>query len=132
MNNLTEQEAYVIAEFINEHVFSAIKQDEIDDIEWLATLIHGYEKLSEYCKNDECYDHNDEPKEENPWLNVFWYLASVPLFMGEYDAEKGDGQFMYGVKTVMEYIADKAGKTESFRSIFHDNMMKSLEKAGKF
>lgn len=57
MNNLTEQEAFVIAEFINEHVFSAIKQDEIDDIEWLATLIHGYEKLSEYCKYDECFDY---------------------------------------------------------------------------
>lgn len=57
MNNLTEQEAFVIAEFINEHVFSAIKQEEIDDIEWLATLIHGYEKLSEYCKYDESFDY---------------------------------------------------------------------------
>jgi len=152
MNNLTEQEAFVIAEFINEHVFNAIKQDEIDDIEWLATLLHGYEKLSEYCKYDECYDHSKEPKEDessdfsyialtpkfdeseedNPWLNVFWYLASNPLFMGEYDAENGNEQFMNGIETVMEYIAEKAGKAKTFRSIFYDNIRKSLEKAGKF
>ena len=47
MNNLTKQEAFVIAEFINEHVFNAIKQDEIDDIEWLATLKqHGITHLN--------------------------------------------------------------------------------------
>lgn len=132
MNNLTEQEAFVIAEFINEHVFSAIKQDEIDDIEWLATLIHGYEKLSECCKYDECYDHSEEPKEENHWLKVYWYLTSNPLFMGVYDAENGSEQFMNGVETVMEYIAEKAGKAESFKSIFFGNMKKSLVKAGKF
>lgn len=133
MNNLTEQEAYVIAEFINEHVFSAIKQDEIDDIEWLATLIHGYEKLSEYCKYDEC--HSDEPKEDesdNPWLNVFWYLTNNLLFMGEYDAENGDERFMSGVETVMEYIAEKAGKAEFFRPVFYGNIKRSLIKAGKF
>lgn len=135
MNNLTEQEAFVIAEFINEHVFSAIKQDEINNIEWLATLIHGYEKLSEYCKYDECYDHSDKPKEDesnNPWLNVFLYLASNPLFMGEYDAENGNEQFMNGIETVMEYIAEKAGKPKTFRSIFYDNIKKSMRKAGKF
>lgn len=131
MNNLTEQEAYVIAEFINEHVFSAIKQEEIDDIEWLATLIHGYEKLSEYCKYDECYDHSEEPEEENHWMEVYWYLTSNPLFMGEYDAENGDERFMSGIETVMEYIAEKAGKAEFFRSVFFGNMKKSLRKAGK-
>ena len=138
MNNLTEQEAFNIADFINSYLFTAIKQDEINNIEWLATLIHGYEKLSEYCKYDECYDHSNEPEEDKiPWERVYWermywYLTSVPLFLGEYDAEKENGQFMYGVKTVMEYIAEKAGKAESFRSIFHSNMMKSLERAGKF
>ena len=57
MNNLTEQEAFAIAEFINSYLFTAIKQDEINNIEWLATLIHGYEKLSEYCKYDESFDY---------------------------------------------------------------------------
>lgn len=135
MNNLTEQEAFNIADFINSYLFTAIKQEEIDDIEWLATLIHGYEKLSEYCKYDECYDHSKEPKEDesdNPWLNVFWYLTSNMLFIGEYDAENGNEQFMNGVETVMEYIADKAGKAEFFRSVFYGNIKRSLIKAGKF
>lgn len=130
MNNLTEQEAFNVADFINSYLFTAIKQDEINNIEWLATLIHGYEKLSEYCKYDEC--HSDEPEEENHWLQVYWYLASSPLFMGEYDAENGNEQFMNGVETVMEYIAKKAGKAELFISIFNDNIRKSLIKAGKF
>ena len=135
MNNLTEQEAFVIAEFINEYVFTAIKQDEIDNIEWLATLIHGYEKLSECCTYDECYDHSEEPKEDesdNPWMKVYWYLTSNPLFVGVYDTENGSAQFMNGVETVMEYIAEKAGKAEAFNSIFNDNIEKSLRKAGKF
>lgn len=131
MNNLTEQEAFNVADFINSYLFTAIKQDGMDDMEWLATLIHGYEKLSEYCKYDECYDH-EEPEEENHWLKVYWYLTSNPLFMGVYDAENGSEQFMNGVETVMEYIAEKAGKAESFKSIFFGNMKKSLVKAGKF
>ena len=57
MNNLTEQEAFNVADFINSYLFTAIKQDEINNIEWLATLIHGYEKLSEYCKYDESFDY---------------------------------------------------------------------------
>ncbi len=65
MNNLTEQEALAVSDVINSYLFTAIKQDEIDNIEWLATLIHGYEKLSEYCTYDECYDHSDEPKKDN-------------------------------------------------------------------
>ena len=132
MNNLTEQEAFNIADFINSYLFTAIKQDEINNIEWLATLIHGYEKLSEYCKYDECYDHSNEPKEENHWLQVYWYLTSNPLFMGVYDAENGNEQFMNGIETVMEYIAEKAGRTKSFRSIFNGNIKRSCEKAGKF
>lgn len=132
MNNLTEQEAFNVADFINSYLFTAIKQDEINNIEWLATLIHGYEKLSEYCKYDECYDHSGESEEKNPWLQVYWYLTSNPLFVGVYDAENGNEQFMSGVETVMEYIAEKAGKTESFKFIFNGNIKRSLIKAGKF
>ena len=138
MNNLTEQEAYVIAEFINEHIFNAIKQDEIDDIEWLATLIHGYEKLSEFCKYDEC--HSDETKGNgsddpgvDPWTIVYFALFdNYPMIRGCYDAKHGDEHYMYGVELVMEIIAEKAGRQKEFNDVFSQNMKESLEKAGKF
>lgn len=140
MNNLTEQEAFAITEFISTHLFSAIKQDEVDDIEWLATLIHGYEKLSECCKYDECYDHSEEPEEDEsddtgaePWQIVYFTLFdNYPMLRGCYDAKHGDEHYMYGVELVMEIIAEKAGRQKQFNDVFSQNMKKSLEKAGKF
>ena len=158
MNNLTKQEAFVIAEFINEHVFNAIKQDEIDDIEWLATLIHGYEKLSSYSDYNHPYANeteedgpedfsyialtptHDEPKEDesndpgvDPWTRVYFALFdNYRMLRGCYDARNGDEHYMYGVESVMEIIAEKAGRHKQFSDVFSQNMKKSLEKAGKF
>ena len=46
--NLTKDEAYAVAEFIDTNIFTAIR----DDVDWdsfynLRNLIHGYEKLCE-------------------------------------------------------------------------------------
>ena len=153
MNNLTEQEAFNIADFINSYLFTAIKQDGMDDMEWLSIMVSAYKKLSTYgdynnpyaneTEEDESsdfsyialtptYDEPEEDESDNSWLNVFWYLASNSLFMGEYDAKNGNEQFMNGIETVMEYIAEKAGKAEFFRSVFYGNIKRSLIKAGKF
>lgn len=52
-------------------------------------------------------------------------LKEVPMFMGKYDAKNGNIHFMYGISTVLEYIADKAGD-EEYRDIFVDNLNKSV------
>lgn len=46
--NLTKDEAYAVAEFIDKNIFTAIR----DDVDWdsfynLRNLIHGYEKFCE-------------------------------------------------------------------------------------
>lgn len=55
------------------------------------------------------------------------------LFVGNYDAKNGNAQFMYGISTVMEHIAYKAGKKEyeEFSKTFFENMEKSVDKAHK-
>ena len=55
------------------------------------------------------------------------------LFVGQYDAKNGKDEFMYGISTVMEHIAYKAGKKEyeEFSKTFFENMEKSVDKANK-
>lgn len=55
------------------------------------------------------------------------------LFVGQYDAKNGSEQFMYGISTIMEHIAYKAGKREydEFINTFFENMEKSIDKANK-
>ena len=53
------------------------------------------------------------------------------LFVGEFDATNGSEQFMYGISTVMEHLAYKAGKKEyeEFQKTFFENFEKSVDKA---
>lgn len=60
----------------------------------------------------------------NPYKIVLEDLRQVPLFAGKYDAKNGSEHFMFGILTVMEYIADKAGNKE-YTDMFIDNMNKS-------
>ena len=64
---------------------------------------------------------------------VFEDLKQSNLFNGHYDAKNGNANFMYGISTVMEFIAygidDSTGR--SFADEFTDNMIDSEEKAMK-
>lgn len=62
---------------------------------------------------------------------VFDNLTKVDLFMGKYDAEYGSENLMYGISTVMEYIAYNIGEEvyQSFENEFIKNMIKSENKA---
>lgn len=55
----------------------------------------------------------------------------VGLFLGRFDARKGNDHFMYGVCTVMEFltysISDEEG--DAFREIWDENFQKSLDEA---
>lgn len=60
----------------------------------------------------------------NPYKTVLEDLKQVPMFTGKYDAKNGNIHFMYGISTVLEYIADKAGD-EEYEGMFLDNLNKS-------
>ena len=49
MNELTKEEAYAIANFIDMNLILSIRNDEeTDSMMWLRNMIHGYEKLCKY------------------------------------------------------------------------------------
>ena len=49
MAELTKNEAFTIAQHIDDTLFQAIRNDvDIDSMEWLRNIIHGYEKLCKY------------------------------------------------------------------------------------
>jgi hypothetical protein len=60
-------------------------------------------------------------------------MMECPMFRGEYDAKHGEESFMYGIATVMEYLAAKVGEDfyQEVSDIFAKNMVKSLDKASK-
>lgn len=61
----------------------------------------------------------------NPYQIALEDLTQVPMFTGKYDAKNGNKHFMFGILTVLEYIADKAGN-EEYSELFIDNMNKSV------
>lgn len=52
------------------------------------------------------------------------------LLVGKYDAKNGNKNFMYGINTVMEWIAYRVSEKqgEEFSAMFLDNMIDSQEK----
>lgn len=53
--------------------------------------------------------------------------SGVNLFQGIYDAKNGDVSFMYGIETVMEYLAYKVSETDynNFSELFTQNIIDS-------
>lgn len=44
--DLTKNEAYSLAEFIDLNLITSIRNDpDMDSIQWLRNIVHGYEKL---------------------------------------------------------------------------------------
>ena len=48
--SLTFMEAYVVAELIEQMLYSAIREDkDLEDIRWIVTLVSAYNKLCAAC-----------------------------------------------------------------------------------
>ncbi len=64
---------------------------------------------------------------------VFQDMQKCNMFQGIYDAKNGDPHFMYGVSTVMEYIASQVSDDalEDFSKTFMSNMLASVNKANQ-
>lgn len=62
--------------------------------------------------------------------NLLTEMSECPLFIGKYDAKNGNEDFMYGIQTVMEFLAfsisDEFG--EKFSKKFTHNMVDSKKK----
>ena len=60
-------------------------------------------------------------------------MMECPMFRGEYDAKNGSESFMYGISTVMEYLASCVDDTfcQNVSDGFTRNMVKSQEKVQK-
>lgn len=58
---------------------------------------------------------------------VLGKLKECPLLCGKYDARNGKEDYMYGISTVMEIIANYAGD-EEFEEVFLKNMAESEDK----
>ena len=60
-------------------------------------------------------------------------MMKYPMFRGEYDAKHGNESFMYGIATVIEFLALLVDDTfhQEVSDIFFHNMIKSQEKIHK-
>lgn len=60
MAELTKNEAYSLAEFIDYNLLQTLRNDtDIDSLQWLRNIIHAYDKLSKYSGYEGVTD--DEP-----------------------------------------------------------------------
>lgn len=60
-------------------------------------------------------------------------MMECSMFRGEYDAKHGSESFMYGIATVIEYLASLADDTfcQEVSDVFTHNMVKSQKKIHK-
>lgn len=70
-------------------------------------------------------------EEKQTIQKVVEHMSECGLFCGRYDATNGSKKFMYGVSTVMEYLAYLVSEEfgEQIDSEFLKNMKKSEESA---
>lgn len=73
----------------------------------------------------------DEIDKSVAYKMVFKDLNDVNMFKGIYDAKNGKPEFMHGILTVMEFIANGISEEcqASFSDMFTQNMVRSEEKA---
>ena len=57
----------------------------------------------------------------------------IGLFFGRFDAKNGTPEFMYGISTLMEFIAYESGEANYyvFQKIWFENFQKSIDNAEK-
>lgn len=64
---------------------------------------------------------------------VYNELIKNPMLQGNYDAKNGNENFMYGICTVMEVIANNISeeKYDEYSTLWVNNMEKSESKKGE-
>lgn len=78
----------------------------------------------------QAYEKEKKMRDIEAWKHVYNELIKYPLFIGIYDAKNGDINFEYGIQSVMEVIATKAGCYYEYQKMMLENLAES-EKRGK-
>ena len=57
----------------------------------------------------------------------------IGLFLGKFDAKNGKPEFMYGISTLMDFIAYESSEAdyEDFQKLWFENFQKSIDNAKK-
>ena len=57
----------------------------------------------------------------------------IGLFLGQFDAKNGKPEFMYGISTLMDFIAYQSSEKDydDFQIIWFENFQKSIDNAKK-
>ena len=57
----------------------------------------------------------------------------IGLFLGQFDAKNGKPEFMYGISTLMDFIAYESSEKDydDFQIIWFENFQKSIDNAKK-
>lgn len=68
--------------------------------------------------------------EKNTLKKIIEEMKECGMFIGRYDAKHGSEKFMYGVSTVMEYLAYRVSDEygDAFSDEFVNNMVESERK----
>lgn len=67
--------------------------------------------------------------EKEVFRYVYDKLTEIPLFIGIYDAKNGSEDYEYGIETVMEVLADRAGCYDEYQKLVLDNIVSSKKRA---
>ena len=57
----------------------------------------------------------------------------IGLFLGKFDAKNGKPEYMYGISTLMDFIAYESSEKDydDFQKIWFENFQKSIDNAKK-
>ena len=69
--------------------------------------------------------------EKDTLKKIIEEMKECGMFIGRYDAKNGNEQFMYGISTVMEYLAYRVSDEygDAFSGEFVNNMIESEKRA---
>lgn len=113
----------------DEHGLSKLKKlDGVIPLEEHERIVREVRKNSLETGYAHGYSKGQIDNDNRMWDMVYKTLMLCPLFRGIYDAENGSELYMNGIGTVMEYIADKAGRLKSFDTLFPSNIRASQKK----
>ena len=99
----------------------------------IINLIEFKERLKMITREQALENKRKREERRKAYELVLADLREVPMFEGHFDAINGSEKFMYGVNTVMEFIAYQCSAKicDEFENIFLKNFQESLDKANK-
>lgn len=67
--------------------------------------------------------------EKDTLKKIIEEMKKCGMFIGRYDAKNGNEQFMYGISTVMEYLAYRV--SDEYGDVFSDEFINNMVESEK-